>query len=51
MSLKSNAWRLYKFIPSDFQMQVNRMSKALLTLKIIGAGNEMKLIFEMHSND
>lgn len=51
VSLKSNAWRLYKFIPSDFYMQISRMSKASLALKMIGAGNDLRVISGMYLDD
>ncbi|MEJ5175594.1 DUF4225 domain-containing protein [Erwinia sp. MYb416] len=49
MSLKADAWRLYKFIPSDFYIQVGRMSKASLMLEVVVSGNNLRLIYGMHS--
>ena len=50
MSVKPDAWRLYKFIPADFHMQVNQMNKSFLILKIIGAGNNIRIISSMNSD-
>ncbi|WP_455811297.1 DUF4225 domain-containing protein [Pseudomonas graminis] len=49
MSLKADAWRLYKFIPSDFYIQVGRMSKASLMLEVAVSGNNLRFIYGMHS--
>ncbi|BCQ43372.1 hypothetical protein ERHA55_08990 [Erwinia rhapontici] len=49
MSLKADAWRLYKFIPSDFYIQVGRMSKASLMLEVVVSGNNLRFIYGMHS--
>ncbi|MFK8258616.1 DUF4225 domain-containing protein [Erwinia sp. AnSW2-5] len=49
MSVKPDSWRLYKFIPSDFYIQVGRMSKASLMLEVVVSGNNLRFIYGMHS--
>lgn len=51
LSLKPDAWRLYRFIPDDYYRQINTMSRAALSLKFISAGNKARIISGALNND
>ncbi|WP_455811299.1 DUF4225 domain-containing protein [Pseudomonas graminis] len=51
LGLKPSARRLYRFIPADFRMQVNQMSRASLTLEILVSGNNLRVISGMNFNN
>jgi len=51
LGLKPGAHRLYRFIPADFRIQVNQMSRASLTLEILVSGNNLRVISGMNFNN
>lgn len=48
---KSNAWRLFHYVPQDFYRKVNSMSRPMLTMKIVGYGLKAKIIFDLLVTD
>ncbi|WON76811.1 DUF4225 domain-containing protein [Serratia sp. UGAL515B_01] len=48
---KPEAWRLFRYIKSDFHRKVTTMSKPKLTMKIVGFGISAKVIFDLTSTD
>ncbi|MCU5772140.1 DUF4225 domain-containing protein [Erwiniaceae bacterium BAC15a-03b] len=51
LSLRPEAWRLYNYVSSDYFRKINTMSKAALSLNIIGAGNTIRVISDLYNND
>lgn len=51
LSRKAEAWRLFRYIPSDYYRKVTTMSTPKLTMKIVGYGLKAKVIFDLMSID
>ncbi|MCT4713370.1 DUF4225 domain-containing protein [Enterobacteriaceae bacterium H11S18] len=51
LSRRSEAWRLFRYLPGDFYRKVNTISKPKLTMKIAGYGVKAKVIFDLISTD
>ncbi|MGV3346872.1 DUF4225 domain-containing protein [Enterobacteriaceae bacterium LUAb1] len=51
LTLKPSTWRLFNYMPADFQMQINRMNKASLILKMAGTGNTLRIIYGLPFDD
>ncbi|PWC14964.1 hypothetical protein B4923_02685 [Brenneria roseae subsp. americana] len=51
LTLKPDAWRLFKYIPSDYYRKINTMSRASLMLKMVGAGNKIRIMSDIHKDD
>ncbi|MFT8209628.1 MAG: DUF4225 domain-containing protein [Symbiopectobacterium sp.] len=51
LTLKPDAWRLFRYIPSDYYRKINTMSRASLTLKMIGAGNKIRVMSDIYNDD
>ncbi|KIS42025.1 DUF4225 domain-containing protein [Kosakonia radicincitans] len=47
---KPEAWRLFRWLPLDFYRTVDGMTRAKLTMKILGWGVSAKVVFELMSN-
>ncbi|RAR74677.1 uncharacterized protein DUF4225 [Pantoea ananatis] len=48
-TVKPDAWRLFRNIPSDYARHFNNISKASLALKIVSNGPKLKLMYDIHS--
>ncbi|WP_016680068.1 DUF4225 domain-containing protein, partial [Yersinia pestis] len=51
LSLKPDAWRLYKYIPSDYYRKINSMSKLALTIQGVKATNKIRVIGSTYLDD
>ncbi|WP_431888867.1 DUF4225 domain-containing protein [Pectobacterium colocasium] len=51
LTLKPDAWRLFRYIPSDYYRKINTMSRASLMLKMIGAGNKIRIMSDIYKDD
>ncbi|UNK30724.1 DUF4225 domain-containing protein [Serratia plymuthica] len=51
LSLKPDAWRLYKYIPSDYYRKISNMGKAALAIQGIKATNKVRLIGSTYLDD
>ncbi|MDQ8581724.1 DUF4225 domain-containing protein [Klebsiella aerogenes] len=51
LASKSEAWRLFRWMPRDFYRQVDTMSRPKLTMKIVGYGLKAKVIFDLFSTE
>ncbi|WP_411569839.1 DUF4225 domain-containing protein [Pectobacterium cacticida] len=51
LTLKPDAWRLFRYIPSDYYRKINTMSRASLMLKIVGAGNKIRVMSDVYKDD
>ncbi|EEQ05818.1 hypothetical protein yberc0001_36030 [Yersinia bercovieri ATCC 43970] len=51
LSLKPDAWRLYKYIPSDYYRKINSMSKPALAIQGVKAANKLRVIGSTYSDD
>jgi len=51
LSRRSEAWRLFRYLPGDFYRKVNTMSTPKLTMKIAGYGVKAKVIFDLISTE
>lgn len=49
LTLKPDAWRLYRYIDSDYTNYFRTISKAALALKVISNGPKIKLIYDTHT--
>ncbi len=48
---KPGAWRLFRWMPSDYYRRVETMSRPTLTIKIVGYGVKAKVIFDLLTTD
>lgn len=48
---KPGAWRLFRWMPSDYYRKVETMSRPKLTIKIVGYGVKAKVIFDLLTTD
>lgn len=46
---RPGTWRLFRYMPSDYFRKVNTMSRAKLTMHIVGYGVTAKVIFDLIS--
>lgn len=46
---RPGTWRLFRYMPSDYFRKVNTMSRAKLTMHIVGYGVKAKVIFDLMS--
>lgn len=51
LSRKTEAWRLFRYISSDYYRKVTSMSTPKLTMKIVGYGLKAKIIFDLINID
>ncbi|KHS89860.1 DUF4225 domain-containing protein [Pectobacterium brasiliense] len=51
LTLKPDAWRLFRYIPSDYYRKINTMSRASLMLKMAGAGNKIRIMSDIYKDD
>lgn len=51
LSRRSEAWRLFRYLPTDYYRKVNTMSTPKLTMKIAGYGVKAKVIFDLISTE
>lgn len=51
LTLKPDAWRLFRYIPSDYYRKINTMSRASLMLKMVGAGNKIRIMSDIYKDD
>lgn len=51
LSRKPEAWRLFRYLPSDFYRKVNTLPPPKLTMKIAGYGVKAKVIFDLINTD
>lgn len=49
-TVKPDAWRLFRNIPSDLARNFNNISKASLALKIVSNGPKLKVMYDLHTN-
>lgn len=47
LSRRTEAWRLFRYLPTDYYRKVNTMSTPKLTMKIAGYGVKAKVIFDL----
>lgn len=47
---KPGAWRLFRWMPNDYQRRVVTMNRSILTMKIIGNGVKAKVVFDLVSD-
>ncbi|WP_241606789.1 DUF4225 domain-containing protein [Rosenbergiella epipactidis] len=48
---KPEAWRLFRWMPSDYYRKFETMSRPKLTIKIVGYGVKAKVIFDLLTTD
>jgi Protein of unknown function (DUF4225) len=51
LSLKPDAWRLYKYIPSDYYRKINSMGKPALAIQGVKATNKIRVIGSTYLDD
>jgi hypothetical protein len=51
LTRKTEAWRLFKWIPRDYYRKVDSMSRPKLTMKVMGYGLKAKVIFDLLSTE
>lgn len=49
LAKKPGAWRLFRWMPHDYQRRVETMSRSQLAMKIVGSGVKAKVLFDMVS--
>ncbi|HDL8055012.1 DUF4225 domain-containing protein [Yersinia enterocolitica] len=51
LSLKPDAWRLYKYIPSDYYRKISSMGKPALAIQGVKATNKIRVIGSTYLDD
>ncbi|BCG07789.1 DUF4225 domain-containing protein [Buttiauxella agrestis] len=49
--LKPEAWRLFHYLPTDFQRKITTMGKTALSLKVISTGNKIRVIDKTYTSE
>lgn len=51
LARKPGAWRLFRWMPSDYRRKLETISRPKLTMKIVGYGVKAKVIFDLLTTD
>lgn len=51
LTRRTEAWRLFRWLPRDYYRKVDTMSKPKLTMKIVGYGIKAKVIYDLISTE
>ncbi|HDL6887651.1 TPA: DUF4225 domain-containing protein [Yersinia enterocolitica] len=51
LSLKPDAWRLYRYLPADYYRKISRMTKPALAIQGIKATNKLRVIGSTYLDD